>query len=195
VHPDAVGADGTVMIVIGAIGAAANLAAMLVLRGGASESLNMRGAYLEALGDLVGSIAVVIAGLVIVFTGFVAADAFASIGIALFIVPRAIALLRDVFRVLSDSVPRGTDVELIRSHILELAGVIDVHDVHVWAITSGSHVFTAHVIVEPSVFEQAKAGILLDQLGDCLTEHFDVEHSTFQLEPASHAGHEDQAHR
>jgi cobalt-zinc-cadmium efflux system protein len=97
--------------------------------------------------------------------------------------------------VLNESAPSGTDVELIRRHIRETAGVVDVHDVHVWAITSGAHVFSAHVVVDPSVFAHGRAGRLLDDLGACLAQHFDVEHSTFQLEPATHAAHEEPHHR
>jgi cobalt-zinc-cadmium efflux system protein len=92
-------------------------------------------------------------------------------------------------------VPRNMDVAKIREHILGAAGVVDVHDVHVWAITSGAPVFSAHVVVTQHLFESGGTGALLDELGGCLAGHFDVEHSTFQLEPAEHAAHEDQVHR
>jgi cobalt-zinc-cadmium efflux system protein len=104
-------------------------------------------------------------------------------------------LLRDVVHVLSESAPADTDVAEIRRHILGTAGVVAVHDVHVWAITSGAPVFTAHVVVEPRVFRSGDTGRLLDDLSGCLSKHFDVEHSTFQLEPAEHAAHEDELHR
>ena len=133
-------------------------------------------------------------GVVIALTGFVQADAIASLLIAAGILPRAALLIRDVWRVLNESAPLGTDVEVIRRHIRETDGVVDVHDVHVWAITSGAHVFSAHVVVDPSVFASGATGRLLDELGECLTDHFDVDHSTFQLEPATHAAHEDQHH-
>lgn len=183
------------MLVVAAIGLVANLSALLVLRSGAAHSINLRGAYLEVLGDLIGSVAVIVAAVVILVTGFAAADAVASLFIAVLIVPRAYSLLRDVFRVLSESVPVDTDVAEIRQHILGTAGVVAVHDVHVWAITSGSPVFTAHVVVDPAVFASGGTGELLDRLGGCLSDHFDVAHSTFQLEPAEHAEHEDQTHR
>jgi cobalt-zinc-cadmium efflux system protein len=173
----------------------ANVASMLVLRGGKSESIGMRGAYLEVLGDFFGSVTAIIAGIVILVTGFVQADAIASLVIAALIVPRAFALLRDVFHVLSESVPRNMDVETIRQHILGTPGVVDVHDVHVWAITSGAPVFSAHVVVSKELFANGGTGALLDELGGCLNGHFDVAHSTFQLEPAEHAAHEDQHHR
>ncbi|HWU45223.1 MAG TPA: cation diffusion facilitator family transporter [Humibacter sp.] len=182
------------MLIVAAIGLVANLAALLLLRGGAEHSINVRGAYLEVFGDLIGSTAVILAALVILGTGFVAADAIASLLIAVMILPRAFVLLRDVVRVLSESAPADTDVATIRRHILGTPGVIAVHDVHVWAITSGAPVFTAHVVVDAHTFESGEAGRLLDDLGVCLAEHFDVAHSTFQLEPAGHSDHEEPLH-
>jgi cobalt-zinc-cadmium efflux system protein len=111
------------------------------------------------------------------------------------ILPRAFVLLRDVVRVLTESTPRGTDIDEIREHLLETPGVVAVHDVHVWAITSGQPVFTAHVECEADVFARGETGGMLDRLGDCLKGHFDVEHSTFQLEPAGRADSEEHAHR
>ena len=185
----------TPMLIIAAVGLVANLGALFVLRGGAATSIGMRGAYLEVIGDLFGSIAAIVAAVVILTTGFQLADAIASLVIVVLIIPRAFVLLRDVVRVLSEAAPHGTDVEAIRAHILGANGVIDVHDVHVWAITSGAPVFSAHVVVSAELFESGGTGALLDELSGCLTGHFDVEHSTFQLEPAEHADHEDQFHR
>lgn len=185
----------TPMFIVAVIGAAANVAALLVLRGGAKNSINMRGAYLEVLGDLFGSVAVIVAAVVILLTGFAAADGIASLVIAVLIAPRAIQLLREAVSVLSEATPRGTDVALIRDHVLATPGVVDVHDVHVWAITPGAKLFSAHVVVEPRIFTDGATGRLLDDLQDCLAGHFDVEHSTFQLEPAEHAAHEDHGHR
>ncbi|MFF2051336.1 cation diffusion facilitator family transporter [Leifsonia sp. NPDC058194] len=183
------------MLVVAAIGLVANLVALLLLRPAAGHSINMRGAYLEVFGDLVGSITVIVAAIVIMTTGFGPADAIASLLIAAFIVPRAYLLLRDVVHVLSEAAPADTDVAQIRDHILRAKGVVAVHDVHVWAITSGAPVFTAHVVVEQEVFRSGGTGALLDELSGCLAEHFDVEHSTFQLEPSEHAEHEDEFHR
>jgi cobalt-zinc-cadmium efflux system protein len=185
---------GTPMLVVAIIGLAANVAAIVLLRPSAAGSINMRGAYLEVLGDALGSVAVIVAAIVILLTGFAGADAVASLVIAGMIVPRAYFLLRDVVRVFSQSTPADTDVSEIRRHLLGTAGVVAVHDVHVWAITSGAHVFTAHVVVEPTVLA-AGTDALLDELSGCLAMHFDVAHSTFQLEPAEHAEHEDQQHR
>jgi cobalt-zinc-cadmium efflux system protein len=187
------------MLVIAVVGLGANVASLLVLRGGVEKgsggSIGMRGAYLEVLGDLFGSIATIVAAAVILTTGLTQADAVASLVIAALIVPRALLLLRDVFRVLSESVPHHMSVAEIREHLLGTPGVVDVHDVHVWAITSGAPVFSAHVVVVKSLFESGGTGALLDELSGCLAAHFDVEHSTFQLEPAEHAAHEDRFHR
>ena len=185
---------GGIMLLVAAIGLVANVVALLLLRPAAAGSINMKGAYLEVLGDLLGSIAVIIAAVVILTTGFGPADAIASLVIAAMIVPRALVLLKDVVHVLSESAPRDTDVARIREHILGQRGVVDVHDVHVWSITTGAPVFTAHVVVEPEVFSSGSAGSLLDDLSGCLSSHFDVAHSTFQLEPAQHSAHETPVH-
>jgi cobalt-zinc-cadmium efflux system protein len=186
---------GIPMLLVAGVGLLANIAAYLVLRGGDRQSMNMRGATLEVLGDLLGSIAAVVAGVAILTTGFAPADAIASLVIAALIVPRAVLLLRDVVRVLTESAPRETDVALIRQHLLETPGVTAVHDVHVWTITSGAPVFTAHVECDPEVFAEGRTGEMLESLGECLRGHFDVEHSTFQLEPAGHSEREEPAHR
>ena len=145
---------GTPMLIVAAIGGLANVASLLVLRGGRRNSINMRGAYLEILGDLVGSIAVVIAVVIILLTGFVAADGIASLVVAGLIVSRALSLLRVATSVPAESTPRGTDVALIRDHVLSTPGAVGVHDVRVWAITPGVNVFSAHVVVEPRVFSE-----------------------------------------
>jgi cobalt-zinc-cadmium efflux system protein len=185
---------GVPMLVVAGVGLLANVAVMLVLRGG-QQTIGMRGAYLEVLGDLFGSVAAVVAGVVILATGFLQADAIASLVIAALIIPRAGMLLRDVFHVLSQAVPANMNVAEIREHLLGAEGVIDVHDVHVWAITSGAPVFSAHVVVSGALFEQGGTERLLDELGACLASHFDVEHSTLQLEPEEHAAHEESTHR
>lgn len=182
------------MLLVAAVGLAANVVAFFVLRGGDRGSLGMRGALLEVFGDMLGSIAAIVAAAVIWATGFEAADAIASLVIAALIVPRAFWLLRDVVRVLTESAPRDRDVAKIREHIGATPGVVAVHDVHIWTITSGAPVFTAHVVVEPGVFERGETHAMLDRLSTCLDEHFDVAHSTFQLEPAGHAEHEEHHH-
>jgi cobalt-zinc-cadmium efflux system protein len=175
------------MLLVAVVGLLANVVGIVLLRPAAAGSINMRGAYLEVLGDALASVAVIAAAVVILLTGFAQADAVASLVIAAMIVPRALGLLRDVVRVFSESAPADTDVRAIRDHLEGTAGVVAVHDVHVWAITSGSRVFSAHIVVEPDLLAAGRAGGLLQELSACLSEHFDVEHSTFQLEPADHA--------
>lgn len=184
----------TPMLTGAVIGAVANLIGLMILHGAHRESLNVRGAYLEVLGDLVGSMAVIAAGVVIVLTGWVEADAVASLAIAVFIVPRAWSLLRDVVDVLLEATPKGMSIERIREHVLAAPGVVDVHDIHAWTITSGVPVFSAHVVVEDSVLGADGMDAVLDRLQGCLGAHFDTEHCTFQLEPASHREHEPEQH-
>ncbi|MDZ4092911.1 MAG: cation diffusion facilitator family transporter [Arthrobacter sp.] len=183
-----------VMLFAAALGAVANLVSLLILRGAQKESLNVRGAYLEVLGDLLGSIAVIAAALVIMVTGFQTADTIASIVIALMILPRAWHLLRDVVDVLLEATPKGVEVQMIREHILAVEGVVSVHDIHIWTITSGVPVFSAHVVVEDAALGARGADQILDKLVSCLGSHFDTEHCTFQLEPVSHAEHESHQH-
>lgn len=193
-EPGAVEIQSLPMLIVATLGLLANVAAALILRSQAKTSINMRGAYLEVLGDLLGSLAAIVAAVIILTTGFMPADAIASLAIALMIAPRAALLLRDAVHVLGESVPVDTSVAEIRDHILATPGVVDVHDVHVWAITSGNPVFSAHVVVADEVFARQDTGKLLDELAACLSDHFDVDHSTFQLEPAEHARHEDHVH-
>jgi cobalt-zinc-cadmium efflux system protein len=174
------------MLLVAFVGLAGNIVGALVLRSEAQRSLNMRGAYLEVLGDLLGSLAVIVAAGVILLTGWAPADAVASLVIVAMIVPRALVLLRDVLRVLSQAVPPETSIAEIREHVLAAPGVVGVHDVHVWSITSGASVFSAHVVVREDVFDGDRASALLAHLDECLEEHFDVAHSTFQLEPQGH---------
>lgn len=183
------------MMAVAAAGAVANLASVLILRGGRAESLNLRGAYLEVLGDLLGSVAVMVAGLVIATTGYARADAIASFAIGVFILPRAWSLLRDVVDVLLEATPKGTDLDDVREHIKAVPGVVGVHDLHAWTITSGVPALSVHVVVDQDCIARGRSGEVLDALASCLGEHFATEHCTFQLEPAGHAAHETLGHR
>lgn len=174
------------MLIAAIIGAVANLVSLLILQAGQKESLNVRGAYLEVLGDLLGSVLVIAAGLVIMFTGWNPADQIASILIAVLIFPRAISLLRDVVDVLLEASPKNLDVEVARTHMLAVPGVAEVHDLHAWTITSGVPAFSAHVTVTDDAWSERGYHAILDELKACLMSHFDVDHSTIQLEPASH---------
>jgi cobalt-zinc-cadmium efflux system protein len=179
-----------VMIVFGLVALAGNGVSLLLLRGGRAESLNVRGAFLEVASDTFGALAVIVSGVVILATGFLLADPIASLAVALLILPRTWRLLRDAVDVLLEASPRGVDLTLVRAHMTGLAGVTDVHDLHAWTITSGLPVLSAHVVVDPAVLAANQSAAMLDALQDCLRGHFDVVHSTFQLEPAGHAEHE-----
>ena len=182
------------MLGVAVVGLVANTISLLVLRGGQQESLNVRGAYLEVLGDLLGSAAVIVAAIVIALTGYTQADPIASALIGLMILPRTWGLLREAVDVLLEATPRGVDLTQVRQHLLDTPGVIDAHDLHAWTITSGLPVLSVHVVVAQDVLADGGGGRVLDSLGVCLAGHFDVEHCTFQLEEPTHQGHEHAHH-
>ncbi|MER6420001.1 cation diffusion facilitator family transporter [Streptomyces sp. NPDC001137] len=181
---------GGLMIVFGAIGLVANMISLTLLVRGRQESLNVRGAFLEVAADALGSLAVIISALVILATGWHAADPIASLVIGLMIVPRTWKLLRETLDVLLEAAPRDVDMADVRAHILDLDGVEDVHDLHAWTITSGMPVLSAHVVVRSDVLSAIGHEKMLHELQECLGDHFDVAHCTFQLEPGGHAEHE-----
>ena len=178
------------MLTVATVGLVANAGSLLLLRSGQQASLNVRGAYLEVLGDLLGSVAVIVADIVIRLTGFTQADAIASAAIGLMILPRIWALLREAVGVLLEATPKGVDLTEVRKHINDTPGVLDVHDLHAWTITSGLPVLSAHIVITKDALADGGGGRVLDQLGECLAGHFDVEHCTFQLEAPGHREHE-----
>ncbi len=186
--------DSGLMLSVAVLGLVANVVSLALLRRGQGESLNMRGAYLEVLGDALGSVAVIVAAVVIATTGWTAADVVASFVVGALVLPRAWSLLREALDVLLEAAPRGVDLADVRSHILGVAGVLDVHDLHAWTITSGLPVLSAHVVVTEDVLADGHGGRVLDALCACLGGHFDVEHCTFQLESATHRSHEAPVH-
>lgn len=192
IEPAVVEAGG--MAVFGLAGLIGNLIGVALLYRARTASLNMRGAFLEVATDAVTSVGVLAAAAVIALTGFTRADAIVSVLIGLIIAPRAVKLLREAVDVLLEAAPDHVDLDEIRAHIIELDHVAAVHDLHVYTVTSGLPVLTAHVVVDDSCFHDGHAPQLLDRLQTCLAGHFDVEHSTFQLEPAGHAGHENPTH-
>jgi len=192
VSPEAVGSG--LLIVFGVIALAANAVSLLLLRQAQAESLNLRGAFLEVASDTLGAAAVIVTGVIIATTGFTRADPIASLIVGLLILPRTWRLLRETVDVLLEASPRGMDLNEVRRHMTTLAGVRDVHELHAWTITSGLPVLSAHVVVDPEFFDDGRCFSMLDRLQDCLRGHFDVEHSTFQLEPAGHASHEHPMH-
>jgi cobalt-zinc-cadmium efflux system protein len=153
-------------------------------------SLNLRGAFLEVLADLGGSTAVLLVGAVIALGGPGIVDPIASVGIGLFILPRTWNLLAEAVHVLLEGVPRNVDMEAVRGHILGVEGVTGMHDLHVWNLTSGMNVMSAHVVVEGGTSSQR----VLSDLCECLADHFDIEHSTFQIESPDRSASEHAAH-
>jgi cobalt-zinc-cadmium efflux system protein len=177
-------------IVFGLVGLVANMISLTLLMRGQKDSLNVRGAFLEVAADALGSLAVILSAVVILATDWQAADPIASLVIGLMIVPRTWKLLRETLDVLLEAAPKGVDIAEVRSHILALDGVEDVHDLHAWTITSGMPVLSAHVVVRSDVLSAFGHEKMLHELQGCLGDHFDVEHCTFQLEPSGHAEHE-----
>ncbi|MFD3686923.1 cation diffusion facilitator family transporter [Nocardiopsis sp. NPDC058631] len=184
--------SGPGMVAVAAFGLVANIAALFVLRSGAKESLNVKGAYLEVMSDALASVGVIVGGVVVWSTGWGRVDTLVSLGIAAIIVPRAWALLREAVHILLEATPEGMDLTEVRDHLLGHPAVLDVHDLHAWTITSGVPVMSAHVVVGEEHLRDS--GRMLDELRACLTGHFDVEHSTLQLEPPGHADHEGGRH-
>jgi cation diffusion facilitator family transporter len=186
--------DSGLMLVVAVVGLVVNLGSLAVLHRGRDKSLNVRGAYLEVLADALGSVAVIVAAVVVLTTGWTPADIVASAVIGCLVVPRAWHLLREALDVLLEAAPRGVDLDEVRAHILRVDGVLGVHDLHAWTITSGLPVLSAHVVVTDEALDAGHGGRVLDALCACLGEHFDMDHCTFQLEAPSHAGHEAPVH-
>lgn len=187
---DPVDIDAGQMLVFAAVGLVANLVSMALLMSRRDRSLNMKGAYLEVLSDALGSVAAIVAGVLVLTTGFERADSIASLLIAALVLPRAWALLHEAGVVLLEAAPRGIDVEEVRGHLCGVAGVVDVHDLHAWTITSGMPALSAHVTVTESTLAERGVGPILDDLTGCVSDHFGIDHATFQVEPESHRDHE-----
>ena len=188
---DPVEVDGGLMLWFAAVGLVANGASLAVLARRRESSLNMRAAYLEVLSDLLTSVAVVVAAVVVLATGFTRADPIVSLLIAALILPRSFTLLREAVDVLLEAAPRHVDLTALREHLREVPGVVDVHDLHAWTITSGMPSLSVHVTVTDAVLAERGVGSLLDEFSDCVAGHFEVAHTTFQIEPESHRDHED----
>jgi cobalt-zinc-cadmium efflux system protein len=192
VHPTQVG--GAALIAVGLVGLAVNLAAAALLHRTERDSLNIKAATAHIVTDAYGFAAAVAAGIVIVTTGWNRADSVASLVVAVVLVRAARSMLAESGRVLLEAAPSELDLELVRRHLIEASYVVDVHDLHVWTVTSGLPALSVHVVITDECFTAGRAPALLDELQACLAGHFDVEHSTFQLEPAGHSDHEPAAH-
>lgn len=173
---------GVPMLVVALAGLVVNLVSLRLLTEGAKESLNVQGARLEVLGDLLGSVGVIVAGALIWTTGWRYADPLIGAAIGLFILPRTFRLTTQALRILMEVAPPGLDVEQVRRSILDLPGVADVHDLHVWTVTSGLDTATGHVVLDEGV----DFHIVLDCVTALLEQEYAVTHATIQCEPAGH---------
>ncbi|NKQ54913.1 cation transporter [Amycolatopsis sp. K13G38] len=177
VDPPAV--PGLPVLLTAVAGLIANLVAFALLKEGSKESLNIRGAYLEVLADLIGSVGVLLSGVITLTTGWRYADPIIGVAIGVWVLPRTFTLAGRALRILFQHAPADVDVERIASELGGLAGVRDVHDLHVWTLTSGMEVASAHLAVEPHA-EPAK---VLAAAQNLLAETYDIKHATLQVEP------------
>lgn len=174
----------TPVLVVGVIGLVINVIAFKLLRAGSKESLNVRGAYLEVMSDMLGSIGVIAAAIIWGITGWTWVDPVIGAAIGLFILPRAYKLGRTAIRVLVQSAPEHLNVAALQADLATIAGVIDVHDLHVWTLTSEMDVASAHLMVASGVDTHS----VLDQARVLLAERYGITHATLQVEPDDHQG-------
>jgi cobalt-zinc-cadmium efflux system protein len=168
------------VLVVGTIGLVVNLIAFLLLRQGATESLNVRGAYFEVVADALGSVGVIVAAGLMWATGWGWVDPVIAAGIGLFILPRAFRLGRDAVRILVQAAPEGVDLPTVTTALTGIGGVADVHDLHVWTLTSDMDVLTAHL----GIVDGADAQCVLQAARVVLAEQFHLDHATLQVETA-----------
>lgn len=180
----AVEIDTGPMLVVGVLGLIVNLIVLRMLQGGAGESLNVKGAYLEVLADTVGSVGVVVAALLIRWTGATWIDTAVALAVGAFIAVRAVILAKEVLGVLGQSAPRDIDPSRVQSELEEIDGVADVHDLHLWTLTSGMEVATVHLVVAPGVDPHP----VLDAAQELLESRHGIAHATVQTEPTDHHG-------
>ncbi len=186
--------DAPIMLAAGVFGLVANSVGVWLLRSGSKDSLAVRGAYLEVMSDALGSIGVVLAAVILITTGWEQVDSLVSLAIALFMIPRTLLLLRDAFSILMESAPTGVNLDEIRQHMSDVPGVVAIHDLHVWTITSGMPSLSAHVTVEPDPFVDGSGARILVELNECLHDCFEIGHTTFQLESVEHSRSEGEQH-
>ncbi len=191
-HPDSV--TGSVLVGVASAGVAVNLAATLVLAKASRSRLNIAGAFAHLLTDLWAFLGTAAAGIIIMITGFARVDAIAALGVTSLMLLAGWRLLRESGRVLLEGAPADMDLTEVRAHLLQLPQVREIHDLHAWVVTSDLPALSAHITVSSSCFADGQAPEILDRLQACLLGHFDVAHSTFQLEPPGHTNHETAAH-
>jgi cobalt-zinc-cadmium efflux system protein len=186
---------GAGVIVFAVVSLCCSVASMIVLNAGAKESLNVKAAFLEVMSDGIGAAAIIVSGILNVTVGWRQGDVVAAVVIGVIILPRAFALLRQAVNIIMQGVPEGMDVEQIRAEIERIAGVGSVHSLHVWSLTSGVPVLSAHVVAEPQTWRDGSAPTMLDQLTGRMRAGFNIEHCTFQIEEHGHQDHEGRLNR
>lgn len=172
----------TGMLVIAALGLVVNLISMRLLKAGSGDSLNVKGAYLEVWADMLGSVGVIGGAIIIMLTGWTLADPIIAVLIGLWVLPRTWTLLRAAGGVLMQSVPAGMDLDKVRDMMLAHPGIAKVHDLHVWALGSKEPVLTAHIILSD---ETQPADAVRQSLSKTLTDAFDIEHVTLQVDTST----------
>lgn len=191
-HPHSV--HGVGMIIVASVGLVINLVSTFIVHGADQRSLNIAGAMAHLVTDSWAFLGTLVAGVVIVRFGFNRADSIASLLVVVLMAHSSWVLLRDSGRILLEVAPASMDLSEVRRHLLDVEHVKAVHDLHAWVVTSDLPALTAHVVVDDACFIGGTAPHVLDELQRCLSGHFDVVHSTFQLEPEEHAEHEDTHH-
>jgi cobalt-zinc-cadmium efflux system protein len=179
------------MLVLAGVGLVANLLSLLLLHGSSEESLNVKGAYLEVLGDTFGSVGAILAALVIWLTGWKLADPLIGVAIGLLILPRAWHLLKQSADILLESAPHDLDMAAIRTALQGIRGVVEVHDLHAWTITTGMNALSVHVVVDG----EKDFSDVLTRAAALLRDDFGLTHSTIQVEPSNFHHHDDDCHR
>ncbi|PZQ91921.1 MAG: cation transporter [Leifsonia xyli] len=190
--PEVEGGLVIVFAVVGMIGASISL---VLLSRGAKESLNVKAAFLEVMSDGIGATAIVISGILNVTLGWKQGDAIAAAAIGVIILPRAFMLLRQAINIILQGAPAGIEMDKVEAEIASVDGVEAVHSVHVWALTSGVSVMSAHVVVDEELVRDGRSAAVLDELTERMRHEFRIEHSTFQLEEPGHLEHEGAMHR
>ncbi|NGO68856.1 cation diffusion facilitator family transporter [Streptomyces boncukensis] len=169
---------GLPLLLVAAGGLAVNLVSFRLLASGAKESLNLKAAYLEVLGDLLGSVAVLVGAGLILLTGWRYVDPVLGAGIGLFILPRAARVMGQALRILMETAPPGLDVAAVEADIAALPGVVEVHDLHIWTLTSGMDAASGHVVADPG----HRPTDVLEGVLDRLDEEYGITHATIQVE-------------
>ena len=174
---------GIPVVAVALVGLAANIVSFLMLRDGAKESINVRGAYLEVLADMIGSVGVLVSGVVTLVFGWRYADPITGVAIGLFVLPRTWKLAKHALHILFQHAPEGLDVEQVQADLTKLPGVAEAHDLHVWTLTSGMEVASAHLTIECDV----DSAVVLRVAQEMLSTRYHIEHATLQVEPGDSA--------